>query len=366
MNKQEFRGVQALRGLAALSVMLFHFRWNINAESSGFGDILFGWGASGVDLFFLISGFVITLSAARVPCGVEGAFSFLKKRATRILPTYYIILLMTFLLSGAMSIFHYDDKAENFISALLFFPIDPHHGPFYVDDSGMYGIRWTLNYEVMFYLFISVAILFTRRWIWAIAMFAMALIVLPLLLKQGITLDVSGYPTESALVGLLTNPIIWLFFTGMLIGLSLPHISRLPAKLMTVLFLLSLFIMVILFSHGLFTGHGLLQSGWVYAVVLFCAVTAEKTLANYIPAFLIRLGDISFSLYLIHTLMNNGIGKRFSSMGVSDGYGRFVLSVMLSIGLAWLSWRFIERPVLKVGQRKTSGTRMMSEKRADI
>lgn len=76
MNTQTFRGVQALRGIAALSVMLFHFRWNINAQIPGRGDALFGWGATGVDLFFLISGFVITLSAAKAPQGISGALNF--------------------------------------------------------------------------------------------------------------------------------------------------------------------------------------------------------------------------------------------------------------------------------------------------
>jgi peptidoglycan/LPS O-acetylase OafA/YrhL len=78
MNISTFRGVQALRGFAALSVMLFHFRWNINVESRGLGDRLFGWGAT-ADLFFLISGFVIALSAAKAPQGINGALIFLKK-----------------------------------------------------------------------------------------------------------------------------------------------------------------------------------------------------------------------------------------------------------------------------------------------
>ena len=199
MNTQTFRGVQALRGIAALSVMLFHFRWNINAQIPGRGDALFGWGATGVDLFFLISGFVITLSAAKAPQGISGALNFLKKRALRILPAYYIILVISFFLSGAMSTFHYADKTENFISALTFMPILPDHAPFYVDDGGMFGVRWTLNYEVMFYLFISVALLFAKRWVWAGVLFAATLVVLPLTLGYQLTLQPAGYKVDSAL-----------------------------------------------------------------------------------------------------------------------------------------------------------------------
>ncbi|MCP6519544.1 acyltransferase, partial [Klebsiella pneumoniae] len=78
--------------------------------------------------------------------------------------------------------FHYADKTENFISALTFMPILPDHSPFYVDDSGMFGVRWTLNYEVMFSLFISVALLLAKRWVWPGVLFAATLVVLPLTL----------------------------------------------------------------------------------------------------------------------------------------------------------------------------------------
>ncbi|HHB7442640.1 acyltransferase [Klebsiella pneumoniae] len=352
MNISTFRGVQALRGFAALSVMLFHFRWNINVESRGLGDRLFGWGATGVDLFFLISGFVIALSAAKAPQGINGALIFLKKRALRILPAYYIILIISFFLSGAMSTFHYAEKTENFISALTFMPIYPDHAPFYVADSGMYGIRWTLNYEIMFYLFIAATILFAKRWVWAGVFFATTLVILPLTLWHQFSMDPSGYAVSTALLGLVTNPIIWLFLLGMAIGLVFPYLRWLPTKGMAVAALFSLIIAVYFFSQDMFVNHGLLSSGWIYGMILFTFVLAEEVIGKYIPDFLMRLGDISFSLYLIHTLMNNGIGKRFSSLGIEDGYVRFFISIAASGLLACLSWRFIERPFMQNHKKK--------------
>jgi peptidoglycan/LPS O-acetylase OafA/YrhL len=351
MTNYSFKGVQALRGFAALSVVLFHFRWNINAVNPGLGDKLFGWGATGVDLFFLISGFVITLSASRYPQGIRGMLSFLKKRALRILPAYYIILVFTFFLTGAMSTFHYQEKTANLISAFTFMPIISDHAPFYIDDSGVYGIRWTLNYEVMFYIFISAALLFAKRWIWSGVFFAISLIITPVLLGHTLSLEPEGYKTSYPLLGLITNPIIWLFITGMMFGLLLPYLKWVSPKIMAFATFLTIISAAYFFSHGLFLGHGILSSGWVYALILISVVLSEDVIRKYIPGVLLWLGDISFSLYLIHALMNYGIGKHFSTIGLEDGYGRFLLSLALSIVLAWLSWFYIERPLSQVKKR---------------
>lgn len=347
-----FKGVQALRGLAALSVMLFHFRWNINEIHAGLGDKLFGWGATGVDLFFVISGFVITLSAGRASKGISGVLIFLKKRALRIFPAYYFILLITFLLSGAMSTFHYADKTENFVSALTFMPIYTSHAPFYVDDDGMYGVRWTLNYEVLFYLFISATLIFAKRWVWAGIYFTATLVVLPLGLWHQFSLDPSGYTVNSALLGLVTNPMIWLFLTGMCIGLALPYLRWLSPRAMTFAALCSLMTAAYLFSQGMCIGHGILNSGWIYGLILLTFVLSENVIGKHVPNFLMRLGDISFSLYLIHTLMNGGVGKHFAGLGIEDGYPRLIISVVVSCLLAWLSWRFIERPFIQASKKK--------------
>lgn len=344
MTNSSFKGVQALRGFAALSVVLFHFRWNINAVNPGLGDKLFGWGATGVDLFFLISGFVITLSASRSPQGIRGMLGFLKKRALRILPAYYIILVFTFFLTGAMSTFHYHDKTANLLSAFTFMPIISDHAPFYVDDSGVYGIRWTLNYEVMFYIFVSVALLFTKRWVWSGVFFAITLILIPLLSGHALSLDPQGYKTSYPLLGLITNPIIWLFITGMVFGLLLPYLKWVSPQIMALATLLSIISAVYFFSHGLFVGHGIVSSGWIYALILISVVLSEDVIGKYVPRVLIWLGNLSFSLYLIHTLMNYGIGKYFIAIGLEDGYGRFLLSLIISILLSWLSWCYIERP----------------------
>ncbi|MGL5384694.1 MAG: acyltransferase family protein [Serratia sp. (in: enterobacteria)] len=345
MKQDKLASVQALRGLAALAVMLFHFRWNINLSYPNLGDQLFGWGAIGVDVFFIISGFVITLSAKKLTPGLSAARVFLKHRARRILPVYFIILLITFLLSGAMSTFHYPEKVSNLISAITFSPIDANHAPFYVDDSGFYGIRWTLNYEVLFYLVMAICLISKYRWPLLLGVFSLSLVVFPMLAGHSPTLDVSGYQFNSAYLNLMTNPIIWQFLVGVGFGLIYPFTKNFNGQLRLATLVIATVVTgyFVLFTPRL--GHGLTMSGWYLSILFIAVVLNDELITKCIPGFIITLGEISFSLYLIHTLMNSGIGKRFEDIGVADGLPRFVLSCAVSIGLAYLSYKFIERPV---------------------
>lgn len=352
MNPGVLRSVQALRGLAALSVMLFHFRFNINATWPGLGDKLFIWGASGVDLFFLISGFVITLTIQKTPADLAGTWTFFKRRALRILPAYYVILIITFFLSGAMSVFHYSDKTLNFISSLIFQPAYADNAPFYIDDSGMYNIRWTLNYEVYFYLAIGFLALIPLRLFAFVGYFILTLVVLPLACGQTFTLSPTGYDLGIKQLNLITNPIIFLFLAGMLLGYLYPWLSRANGKMMAALLAFSIAMTAWFFSQGQYQGHGLLSSGWLYFLILAFAIGAEKTLGRFVPDVLVRLGDISFSLYLIHTLVNKTLRKRLEGLGMEPGLLMFVAAIILALLFAWLSWRYIEKPFLgkRVGQ----------------
>lgn len=352
MNRSYFKGVQALRGLAALSVMLFHFRWNINESYPNLGDRLFGWGATGVDLFFLISGFVIALTVKTTPATFSGAVNFLKRRAFRILPAYYAILIITFMLSGAMSTFHYEDKALNFFTSLIFQPAYHDHAPFYIDDSGMYGIRWTLNYEVYFYLVIGLLLMLPMRWLFITLWFIASLLLLPWFNGYAINFSPTGYGFSSGQLNLISNPMILLFIVGMIIGASISYIQRINSKLMALLAFASLIFAYSQFSEGKFLAHGLLSSGWIYALVLFFVIGAERSIENWVPQWLLKLGDISFSLYLIHNLFNYGLAKRFDSTSIEPGMLRFTLSIVLSLLLAWLSWRYIEKPAYRIGKRR--------------
>ncbi|NSL37173.1 acyltransferase, partial [Citrobacter werkmanii] len=90
--------LQYLRGIASLLVVLYHARGEISNvyAQSNLGELLFGNGYIGVDLFFMISGFVIMLSTEKD----KSSFSFIIKRLFRIYPVYLVCLFSLVFLQG--------------------------------------------------------------------------------------------------------------------------------------------------------------------------------------------------------------------------------------------------------------------------
>ena len=135
-----FKELDALRGIAAMLVVLFHFTMNTEKQNLGFN-----LGVTGVDLFFMISGFVILLSLNHV----KYSYQFVINRVSRLYPTYWACVTFTFLLINFTSIFrltmtefvHY---LANMSMFQFYFRVDDLDGPY-----------WTMIIEMIFYYTLS-------------------------------------------------------------------------------------------------------------------------------------------------------------------------------------------------------------------
>lgn len=137
--------IQILRAAAALAVVLFHaLQWS---------HMDFAVGAAGVDVFFVISGFVLWGATQARPSS-PGAF--LRARAERVVPMYWIVTLATAAAAlwrpGALPIIH--PRAGHLVLSLLFVPhLGPGEDPFPLLPTG-----WTLTYEAFFYAAMALAL----------------------------------------------------------------------------------------------------------------------------------------------------------------------------------------------------------------
>lgn len=348
---RKFYSLQALRGVAALLVLLFHYRFYLRGDDNSgtsLWDALFGWGIIGVNIFFVISGFIMVYTTHHYRSDFSSSKRFLINRAVRILPLYYFGLLIAFLLGGAMSTFHYPEKVQNLISALTFTVYRTDVTPHYIDDGGMYNIRWTLNYEIYFHLVFGLCLLIRNRFIALISWGALATCIIPAIAGFQPTLNIQGYHVESPLYGLLSNPIILAFLIGAIAAYLYFGIRQKITSVHLPLFsaLLSLVIFLYL-AWGIYTHNIRALDTWSSVIIGLFVLTltlGDSVLRKFTPAILIYLGNISFSLYLLHNPVGWAVLKRFEFSDASPV--RAVLAVILataaSIIAAHFTYQYIE------------------------
>lgn len=344
--------LQALRGIAALIVLLFHYRLYLRADDTGgIWDELFGWGLIGVDIFFVISGFIMVYSTHRYHSGLASSKRFLINRAVRILPLYYFGLLIAFILGGAMNTFHYPERVQNFISAMTFTVYRTDVTPHYIDGGSMYNIRWTLNYEIYFYLVFGLCLLMKHRLIALVSWGALATCIIPAAAGFQPTLNVQGYHVASPFYGLLSNPLILEFLIGAITAYLYfwirQKITTLYLPLCSALLSLALLLYLI---WGIYAHHIRpldIKSTMVIGAFVLTLTLANPVLGKISPAILIHLGNISFSLYLLH----NPIGwasraalKRLDPAGTPlvNAMLTIILAAIASIIAAHLTHQYIE------------------------
>jgi exopolysaccharide production protein ExoZ len=350
--------IQALRGIAAAMVVLWHASRYLPSNGPGsIAQFLQPGAAMGVDLFFLISGFIMvhtTRDSDGSPAYVAG---FLVKRIARIWPLWAIALAVAIVIQMDPGFITEPAKRIWSLRSLVFLPtpgvtadVPPIFG------APVLGVGWTLNYEMYFYAFFGASMLF-GRWRWA-ALFAWVVatvLLLPLLGGRLAGLRdwwdffscdrYYHYPIHY--LNLVSSPLILLFVVGALIGLlyhaRLPPLrSRmLPAALAGIVVLLVAMQFVFAFRPY----HGVLQWGLSLIPLLLACALASKWVEIAVPAWLRYLGDISFSLYLWHPIMLAIVFAAFRGHGQSRGmmWIAIVVAVVAAFAIAAVSHRFIER-----------------------
>lgn len=322
--------IQYLRGAAALMVVFFH------ANGMALEYFNFDWspfGAAGVDIFFVISGFImwITTAAERTTPA-----SFIVSRIVRVVPLYWAV---TLLLYGGWLFFR--DPATlpsiwNLLRSLLFIPfVSPRTG----EIQPLLIAGWTLNFEMFFYAVFACGLFLCRR--------HRALFVCTVL-GALVTLGLWSHP--SGPIGLtFTSPLLIEFMFGCLLGVI--YERKAAPRAAIALFLLIVGFGQLLNAETLSAAD--LSSGrfFNWGLPAFLIVTGalglEPLLKHLrVPAL---LGDASYSIYLTHGLALAMVKNVFLLLGASSGSAAMsvftltgcVASVLIGIAV----FHFVEKPL---------------------
>jgi peptidoglycan/LPS O-acetylase OafA/YrhL len=337
--------IQVLRALAALIV--------IHGHAAGPAGLDLAWtgGATGVDLFFVISGFIIAHVASL------DASHFMARRLIRIVPIYWTSTLALYLLVVAMPrVFHTTSSDPVLLlRSLAFLPTASSvHTSDGIPHPTLSG-GWTLNYEMYFYVVFAVALAWSRP---RATQLAVALLLAVLAAIQLTPMR------ESPVAHFYGNPIILEFAYGIAAfhlvrrievrrrATAAPRGERAALVAGVVLGLAAL-----AFSDELFgRAPRWLTSGVAAFVVVVCAVVLERVHRVAITnRWAILVGDASYVMYLIHAYVVFGVIRLgFGNRRVSELPGQLLTLVLMavSIAAAVAIYRWYEQPILRALKRR--------------
>jgi len=343
--------LDSLRAIAVLAVLYSHFFEHRIGPFFTANRRVVGFGAYGVDLFYVLSGFLITgillSSKDEIDQGLKSvaqcAKTFFIRRILRIFPIYYLILLIAFILA-------INPVRETILWHLFYL------SNFYIAQQGRWvdaiGHLWSLSVEEQFYLIWPWIIFFTPRKrlllvlialiaIGPLYRFVCLLYHAPYIVSRVITLGCIDFFGIGALLAYLKK-----YNTT---GYTANDFARHGLLIGSVLFPLAILLLLLVIKNpvGIFvkTCEALFFCGIIYKASEKFDGVIGKVLETKV---LIYIGKISYGIYLYHNFVPFIIPAKihnYYSRYLSYNYGVPILYTVLTIAIASISWFIIEKPI---------------------
>ena len=337
-SQRNYRGVQALRAVAASLVVLQHAisRWAGMSVRSPLGNV-WGNGSAGVDIFFVISGFVMVMSLPGLAGKKNKAGVFLWRRLTRIVPLYWGATTVKFallkLLPSAAQ--HPVGTPWHLVASYLFIPARNGIGEVF---PMMYE-GWTLNYEMLFYVLFTLALALDVYPVVALAPCLTVLAVAGMLRPE-------SWPAFTT----LASPLVIEFLFGMILA----HVAmrrKLPGAAVAMLLLGAGFAALMTSPMGS-AGLRIVTWGLPAGAMVAGAVALERKMGGYLPKWLLEAGDASYALYLSHALVMPVMTQQVLRRLPFHGVGALAVAIVLGFGVSYpvalLIHRHLEKPLMKL------------------
>jgi exopolysaccharide production protein ExoZ len=336
VQPKKLNSLQAGRGIAAFMVVLYHANGKYGFGGRHLLGHIFSFGFAGVDFFFVLSGFIIAYTSFHLIGRKNGLQVFARKRFLRVYPIYWLYLLVAVI---AGYFFYHDNHVfDNFWKSVLLLP--NHH--FVIATS------WTLPFEIFFY-FVFALVVFSR---WSLV------VVIPIAVISIINAVLQNIGSDGIFHDQLLNDLCSPYNVEFLLGfLSYKIYNKIGKAVIFSLLLLIVAAMVleiIYFNRAdykeIYPGMRVLPFG----LLAFAAVTAFAALDHNdlikAPAFLVNLGDASYSLYLIHLNIFIFLDEQFFAPAKLSEEAVMILMefvVPATVLLSFVLYKYVEKPLLK-------------------
>lgn len=361
--------LDGIRGLAVLFVIFFHFgRYfpeRINWANSLYRGIKgFGW--SGVDLFFVLSGFLITGILLRTRRSRNYFSSFYARRSLRILPIYFLAVFL-FFDCGLPQTAHAFTQSP-FTQLWYWLPLSNWQSAFDPLAYSPIGHFWSLAVEEQFYLLWPLAIFFLPED--ALIGLSLAGIAASALLRNLPAFQAIQLASPEFLYRLTPFRLDGLF-CGALLALTLdrPRIQTFVRRHALHIFLAALLVLALVTARAGFpryTTEPMTRFGYTALALAYASMVGSAVVSTGSRSWLMRLyrsrpltacGKYSYAMYIVQTPISLlvPIEPFLALCGIRNGCAVSVLSVLIGLLLSFLvarlSWSLIEQPCLRLKRR---------------
>lgn len=327
-TKKRFLEIDVLRGVAAISVVLFHYTTRYSQKYGHSDGVLmyFPQGYYGVELFFMISGFVIFMSLDKIKSGSD----FIIGRFSRLYPAYWTCLILTYAIVNIAGLPNYTISWYVALINLSMFQV-------FFNVPNVDGVYWTLEIELCFYIIMF--ILYQSRllrYIYQISIIWLILMALTIILEKQSNIFIE--PRIGILFFLKNQSIIFanLFIIGMMFykqykkGFSIKENCIIIACILVYK----------------------LQHSWNETLLIIFFTGLLHFIIHNKMSFLIQkpllfMGTISYSLYLIHQNVGYVIINKFYQFGINPNIS-ICIALTISILLGAIITFKIEKPIMRL------------------
>jgi exopolysaccharide production protein ExoZ len=347
-ENRSIEGLQYLRGIAALMVVFFH-------AGSYFGPVP-EWsqiGARGVEIFFVISGFIIAYATKHIAAdttAIKASLEFLSKRIVRVVPLYWIALLWTsrdywwgwFASSHSLSQL-YSNQPDDLIALLKDFVFVPHLSIDENEQGEIFPVLiqgWTLNFEIFFYLLFAGALLSGKNRLVTSSVVLVTLVAIGQL--HEFTTVIPLFYTSSSLIEFVLGMMVFALY------IRWPNVV-VHRKLLVTLGILGF----VLLNSGSMVNNKFVM-GAAAAIIVWVFIYAFAG-TNF--RVLQVLGDASYSIYLFHAAVFVEVRDVMKGVELSaNGYVNAVLiivgQVLIAAAAGIVIYYIVERPLLGILRQK--------------
>lgn len=345
---ERFLFADGLRGLAALWVVLFHLEegkhipFLLQALPEWLGHCLFSNGHLGVPVFLVLSGYVMAWTVRKIRLNSQSSASFLMRRLTRLSPPYYfsILFAIVFLILKAIQIKDWSIIPSWPSIAAHALYIEKLFGFKYINS-----VYWTLWIEIQFYIFFIVVLLVVDN------------------LKKDAVNHTARYTAFYVIalfsllwpLKVLTDPVwpegfirFWYCFSA---GLMASWTLAFPDKKHE---LMAIFYYMAILGIGLYVHDLFVIIAGATAMLLFIAGKFNYMSKWLNWSWIQFLGMISYSLYLLHNPLTGAtanILRKILHPGLVTDIVISVVTISVSIFVAWLAYKLIELPSIRLSHR---------------